>query len=1588
MSSSCRLLSGWRAPSLLLSIAAAGGMIVATGVPAAAGTFQAFGPETYLRGPGTPVPVVKSFSVLNPAAAYVIRVHNGGLSGEFPRVLSGNILINGTQVLGPRDLNLTDKLVEKPVTLQASNQISVLVRGRQGAGIVVEIIGTDNDAPTITAQANPPPNANGWNNTSVTVSFTCADATSGIASCSPPVTVSAEGAGRVVSGTAVDKAGNSASTSVTLNIDKTPPTITQTAAPPANGNGWNNSDVTVTFTCADALSQVATCPAPVSVTAEGTQSASGTAVDRAGNQASTSVTVRIDKSGPVITATRSPEANTNGWNNTDVVVTFTCSDGGSQIASCPGPVTVSSEVEGQVVSGTATDRAGNSASASVTVSIDKTPPTISGAAAPPANENGWNNTDVTVTFTCADGLSQVATCPAPVTVGAEGSQSVPGTAVDRAGNQASTSISFRIDRTPPVITATRSAAPNANGWNNADVTVTFTCSDAGSQVQSCPPLVTISNDGENQTASGTATDQAGNSSSASASVSLDKTPPSLTITSPADGTSTSESAISVTGSSDDSLSGLDHLSCNGMPALVTGSSFSCPVMLSQGANPIVVESLDRAGNAATRSITVNFNAVQRLLVTITSPASLALFRSGPVTVTGTVDRPVVSVDVNGVAAVVGGQSFTAEGVPLREGNNLLTATATDAGGAVGSGSVTVTLDTTAPTIRIDAPTEGAILTTAQVTVTGMINDIVTGTVNAEQATVTVNGVPAAVSNRSFVVGDLLLARGLNTITAVARDRAGNQSQTSIHVTFQDVAGQQRIVMLSGNNQSGMIGTTLPEPLVVSIQDAFGRPLPGRPVTFTVARTDGVVKAFPDEGRSVSVVSDDRGQASAIFQLGTRTGAGNNQVSVTSPGFVGELMFCASATVGPPVHINPAAVMGETFVGIVGSPLSMPFVVIVLDAGGNPVSGVPVTFAAQGGGHLGEGRTTVTMPTDSDGKAAVTLTLSEQPGISNNIVAAAFENMEGVPVVFKATGVASGPAAQTRVSGVVLDNTDHPVPNATAKIVGTPLQATTNDHGQFSIGSAPVGTITLIVDGRTSTRPETFPFLAFQMMTIAGQDNTIGMPIYLPPLNTAGSQVVGGDQEVTLTMPGVPGLVFTVFPHSTTFPDGSKTGRLTVSQVHADKVPMPPPYGTAPRIVWTLQPAGVHFDPPVRVQLPNADALPPGQVIEVFQFDHDIEQFVSTGPARVSEDGSVIISDPGFGITKSGWGGAPPPPPPPKKECVGGCDDKNACTTDSCVDGSCQHANVADGTACDTGNECEINGKCMAGACKADPVQVNSITGPCVAAVGMAATFTATSNAPDKVKWTAPGGSPASATGASISVSYAAEGSQVVTAACGPSSKTQAVTVGPSCAGIVPKLTRTQSAWTPSATEFGHTEQGRSLSATYKGCVDGGKWCFRLDELKEDHGLGVHSLGRTDVTGANDPAVTPLTCAAIITDLTPPAAGTGSGPPRGTYWSSSITLAHENFHVTDGGTLMVTPTFNDLSTFVAGAANCTTCKSSPPAAFNAKMVTSWNSHVPTYLSGAEVRAHNFSNPMYSALIAAIRARANAAPPGAGWPAACK
>lgn len=84
-----------------------------------------------------------------------------------------------------------------------------------------------------------------------------------------------------------------------------------------------------------------------------------------------------DSTPPTITASLSQQPNAAGWSNQPVTVTFTCSDADSGVAICPAPVTVSQDTAGTVVSGTATDNAGNTASASVTVKLDQTPPTVS-----------------------------------------------------------------------------------------------------------------------------------------------------------------------------------------------------------------------------------------------------------------------------------------------------------------------------------------------------------------------------------------------------------------------------------------------------------------------------------------------------------------------------------------------------------------------------------------------------------------------------------------------------------------------------------------------------------------------------------------------------------------------------------------------------------------------------------------------------------------------------------------------------------------------------------------------------------------------------------------------------------------------------------------------------------------------------------------------------------------------------------------------------------------------------------------------------------------------------------------------------------
>ena len=265
--------------------------------------------------------------------------------------------------------------------------------------------------------------------------------------------------------------------------DTVAPTTTASLAPIPNANGWNRTNVTVNLNSADnaggsGVKEISTTltgaqtgsgvtpgsTASVTITAEGITTLTFFARDNAGNQETPqTVTIRIDKTAPTIAGSRLPPANAYGWNNSDVTVHFDCGDALSGIDLCTSNVVLASEGANQAVTGSAADRAGNTASTTVgNINIDKTPPTTVATANPPATATGWNQSPVQITLTATDALSGVLSTEfnldgagfvpytAPLSISGDGAHGLEFRSTDKAGNvEATQSVAVKIDQSAP-----------------------------------------------------------------------------------------------------------------------------------------------------------------------------------------------------------------------------------------------------------------------------------------------------------------------------------------------------------------------------------------------------------------------------------------------------------------------------------------------------------------------------------------------------------------------------------------------------------------------------------------------------------------------------------------------------------------------------------------------------------------------------------------------------------------------------------------------------------------------------------------------------------------------------------------------------------------------------------------------------------------------------------------------------------------------------------------------------------------------------------------------------------------------------------
>jgi len=220
-------------------------------------------------------------------------------------------------------------------------------------------------------------------------------------------------------------------------------------------------------------------------------------------------------------------------------------------------------------------------------------------------------------------------------------------------------------------------------------------------------------------------------------------------------------------------------------------------------------------------------------VVITTPTGETTYTATttPLTVTGTaadnvgVTQVTWSNDRGGSGTATGTTAWTAAGIGLQAGANVLTVTARDAAGNTATDVLTVTYaptDTTAPTVVITTPTTGTThtATTTPLTVGGTADDAVGVTQVTWSNDRGGSGVAAGTTTWSAV--GVALQPGANVVTVTARDAAGNTATDVLTVTYSPAdTTAPTVVITTPTTGTTHTATTSPLTLGGTADDAVG-----------------------------------------------------------------------------------------------------------------------------------------------------------------------------------------------------------------------------------------------------------------------------------------------------------------------------------------------------------------------------------------------------------------------------------------------------------------------------------------------------------------------------------------------------------------------------------------------------------------------------------------------------------------------------------------------------------------------------------------------------------------------------------------------
>ncbi len=445
-------------------------------------------------------------------------------------------------------------------------------------------------------------------------------------------------------------------------------------------------------------------------------------------------------------------------------------------------------IEGlNVIEVSAVDFFGNKGSAQVAITLDTIPPEIKIEG---IEEGAYYNRDVSASISVFDANlldARYTLDGEPYTPGtpiaAEGAHVVSAYAVDKAGNSASKSVSFTIDKTPPEVSI---ASPPQGAYLRQRVSINGSAEDINldfvslrideKEVSNAPRYDwdTLGYADGNHTITLEAFDKAGNSASVSVDVIVDNTPPQITITEPdkfyvrqnitidAEIVEVNLERVSVRVDGDEASTSLPYL-------LETA-------LYPDGNHTIEIYAFDKAGNYDGKGVVINIDNTPPV-VNIASPLD-GSFAKRSVDITGSVSDVnlllyYLAIDDVNVSNLL---PYTWNTLGYADGNHTLKLTAVDRAGNLAFEIVTVTVDNTPPRVEIRFPPDGAF-------VRGVVEIILdVFDLFLDRFSLFINGVLVSENQASFNWNTSAYDDGAYVIELVATDKAGNVNRTSVNVT--------------------------------------------------------------------------------------------------------------------------------------------------------------------------------------------------------------------------------------------------------------------------------------------------------------------------------------------------------------------------------------------------------------------------------------------------------------------------------------------------------------------------------------------------------------------------------------------------------------------------------------------------------------------------------------------------------------------------------------------------------------------------------------------------------------------------------------